>query len=427
MVGNTLAGRGRARRGAMAIMAGTASGQLLALAASPVLSRLYTPADFGVFAVVSGLAMILGTAMAMRYEMAIPLPADDEDARTLVLLGALVTIGTTVVTTIAFWLWAPAIADLVGMPAARPWLVLAPAIAGAIAAFQLLNAWALRHQRYSATARRNVVTAVTTVTVQLLGGWRIAGPGGLVAGLASGQALGAASLISRAGLAGRVRRSDLRRLGRRYRRFPLMLAPAGLLNASGLYVPVLLVAALYGAEQAGWLGFTQRILSLPVALIGQAVAQVYLGELSHAQRGGGDRQARLFRAASVRLAAVGVAGALVLMVSAPALFPWMFGEPWRESGMMAQALAVSLALQLLASPLSLTLVVYERTGTQLAWDVGRLVLVTCSVLGASAAGAGVIACVWALSGSSAAAYALSWWLSRRLVTSPPQPRSAATT
>ena len=62
---------------------------------------------------------------------------------------------------------------------------------------------------------------------------------------------------------------------RRYRRFPIFLTPAGLLNASGVYVPLLLVASFYGATAAGYLGFSQRILSLPVTLLGQSIAQVY--------------------------------------------------------------------------------------------------------------------------------------------------------
>ena len=58
------------------------------------------------------------------------------------------------------------------------------------------------------------------------------------------------------------------------------MAPAGVLNVAGLYLPILLLAWLYGPVVAGYVGFTQRVLGLPMTLIGQSVAQVYLGELS---------------------------------------------------------------------------------------------------------------------------------------------------
>jgi O-antigen/teichoic acid export membrane protein len=411
----------------MAIMAGTAFGQVLAVAVSPVLSRLYTPSDFGVFSVVNALAVVLGTVLAGRYELAIPLPEEDEDARALFVVGMVLTVAATAVATVAFFSWAPLLADLLDAPGAAGWLVWVPLVAATLAAFRLLNQWALRQQRYSATARRNVVSSASTVLIQVLSGWRAAGPGGLIAGLGLGQALGAASLLMGSRISLRTTWAEMRRVARRYRRFPSLLAPSGLLNSAGLYLPLVLIASIFGTEAAGWLGFTQRILALPVTLVGQAVAQVYLGELARAHRDGGDRQERLFHAASVRLALIGIAFALFLLAAAQPLFPWIFGEAWQQSGAIAQALAVSLALQLVASPLSQTLVVYERTVMQLTWDIGRLMLVTVSVMVTAAAGGDVIACVWAFSGASAGAYTLSWWLSRQLVKKAAPPRSAATT
>jgi len=205
----------------------------------------------------------------------------------------------------------------------------------------------------------------------------------------------------------------MREVASRYRRFPLLLMPAGVVNTAGLYLPVLLVAATYGATAAGWLGFTQRVLALPVTLIGQATAQVYLSELARNHRERSGRQGPLFRVASARLALVGgVLGILLLLLAAP-LFPVVFGEAWRTSGLMAQALAISLALQLVASPLSQTLIVFERTGTQLAWDVTRLVTVSTSVYLSSALGLDVTQAIWVLSITSAACYAVLWLLSQR--------------
>lgn len=422
-----LPARGRTTHGAITIMAGTAFGQLLAVAVSPLLSRLYSPADFGVFSVVNALAMVLGTVLAGCYELAIPLPDKDEDARALFVLGTVLTVMTTAVTTAVFILLTPLLIELLDEPGAVTWLGWVPLVAAALAFFRLLNQWALRQQRYGATARRNVISASSTVLIQLVSGWRAAGPGGLIVGLGLGQALGAASLMVGSRISLRTSRADLRRLARRYRRFPLLLAPSGLLNSAGLYLPVILIATLYGAEAAGWLGFTQRILALPVTLIGQAVAQVYLGELARAHRNRVDQQARLFHITSVRLALIGAGGALLLMVVARPLFPWVFGEPWQQSGAMAQALAISLGLQLVASPLSQTLVVYERTRLQLAWDIGRLTLVTGSIVVTAEAGGDVLACTWAFSTATAAAYLLSWWLSRNVVKGFGQLRSAATT
>ncbi len=66
--------KGRLGRAVAVLVTGTAFGQLIVLAASPLVTRLYTPADFGVLGVFSAFLGILGIAVTLRYELAIPLP-----------------------------------------------------------------------------------------------------------------------------------------------------------------------------------------------------------------------------------------------------------------------------------------------------------------------------------------------------------------
>ncbi len=402
----------RSARGVAAIASGTALGQLAGVLAAPLLSRFFLPSQFGVFTIVSAVAMILAPAMALRYEQAVPLPADDDDARGLVALGFAVSLATLVLLTAVALLVSEPLARAFGTPSSAPWLCVAPLLAATLAWFTLLNQWALRLQRYAATGRRNVIQGISTVVLQVVAGAAGAGGGGLVAGYAGGQLLGALALLPGSRLAG-AGRDRMRRMAYRYRRFPLFLAPAGVINVAGIYLPPLLVAALFGTEAAGWLGFTQRILALPLTLIGQAVAQVYLSELAKTRRDATAREQRLFSMATRRLAVVGGAGALFLLATGPELFRVVFGANWVTSGELAQALAISLAAQFVASPLSQTLIVFERTGTQLTWDVSRLAAVTAAVLVPWSLGFGLVPCVWSLSLVSAAMYGVSWWLSRR--------------
>jgi len=104
--------------------------------------------------------------------------------------------------------------------------------------------------------------------------------GGLILGLGVGQATSAVSLVKGSALLSDQARDGrewrrLRQLARRYRRFPLVLAPSGVLNVMGLQLPVVLIAYWYGSSVAGWMGLTQRVLSLPVMLVGTAIAQVF--------------------------------------------------------------------------------------------------------------------------------------------------------
>ncbi len=404
------------RRGVLAILGGTAGGQTVALVTAPVISRLYSPSNFGVFTVLFSLVTIVGTVAALRFELAVPLPEKDRDAHGLVALGLMSTCLTFALTSVFVAFDGSRLALAFDQPNLMPWLWFVPLTSMVMGAYLVLNQLAIRHRRYGAIARRNLMQSVAMVTTQVAAGLSDLKAGGLIMGLAVGQGTSAVSLVNGSNLfSGEARDGRqwhrLRQIAKRYRRFPLVLAPSGLLNVMGLQLPVVLIAFWYGSSVAGWMGLTQRVLSLPVMLVGTATAQVYIAELARAARDDLDRAKRLFFVASQRLLMVAIAAALALIVVGPFLFGLVFGTPWKTSGTYAQALAVSLGAQLVAVPVSQTLIVFERQITQLGWDTGRLALVAgavgmCHLLGGSA-----LATIWAYGLSSASAYTVSWWLS----------------
>ncbi|SCF01289.1 lipopolysaccharide biosynthesis protein [Micromonospora marina] len=410
------------RRGVVGIAAGSAGGQLLALAAAPLLTRLYRPADFGVLAVVAALVVTVGTVAALRFEMAVPLPEREEDARALVRLGLAAATGTAVLGTVVVLLTRDRVASWFGQPELAHWLWVVPFSAAAMGVVLVLNQFAVRHRRYGAIGRRNLFQSLTVVVTQIVAGVTGLRPGGLALGFGFGQLAAAAVLLRdvrrRGAIAARGDRRPPRlpAVARRYRRFPLLLAPSGLLNVLGTQLPVLLIASWYGSAVAGWLGLTQRVIAVPAALVASAVAQVYLGEVARIAREQPRRGRRVFLDASRRLALIAGPGALLVLVGAPAAFNLVFGPQWDSSGAYAQALAVFMAAQIVVSPLSQTLVVFERQALQLAWDAGRVAVVAGAVSVVALVGGSPLTAVWAFGVSGALAYGVGWLMALRVVT-----------
>lgn len=364
--------------------------------------------------------MVLGTVAALRFEQAVPLPREEREAYSLATLGILSALTAAILGTLAVALGGRAMADAFHEPELLDLLWFVPVISSVVGMFLVLNQLALRQRRYGSVGRRNLLQTVATVCTQLVAGALNLRPGGLVLGLGCGQALGALSLLHGAGLGREDARNGRRvaymwRTGLLYRRFPLLLAPSSLLNVAGFQVPVLLIAHYYGSQVAGWLGLTQQVLALPVTLIGNAVGQVYLGEVSRSARTSSKRVGELFLATTRRLGLVSLVIALLLLTLGPWAFSLVFGAPWLESGSYAQALSVSLAVQLVAAPVSQTLIVFHKQAIQLAWDSGRFIIAIGAVVGCWALGGTALEAIWALSIASALAYIISWLLSAHTI------------
>jgi len=418
------------RKGALSIFVGTAVGQVVALLAAPALSRIYSPSDFGILATSSAVILTLGTIAGLRFELAIPLPARDCDAYGLAVLGLISATLVSILCSVAVLLGGEDFADRLGQADLMPWLWAVPPSVAVTGYYLVLNQLAIRQRRFLAIGRRGVLQSVTVIITQIGAGLAGIRPGGLVLGLGIGQAVSAASMLAGSGLTRRLAGenrgwANLRSLARRYRKFPLILGPSGLLNVLGLQLPILLLAAWYGGEVVGWMGLTQRVLAFPVTLIGTAVAQVYLAELARKARENLDSALLLFRRASYSLLAAGCVLLAVLWVFGPALFSFVFGKQWSNSGLYARALAIGLVAQLVASPLSQTLIVLERQRLQLLSDATRVVVIFFVVLMAKNAGASALTAVWAIGVVLFATYVLTWILSWRCLSTAAEAQRAS--
>lgn len=400
-------------RGIALIASGTLIGQLLAAASSPFLTRVYTPTEFASLATCTSLVTLLGTIGALRFDLAVALPTTDDEARAVVAVAVRVVAAFTLAVALVLALVTLAAPASLNAMYLGPWVWCLPVASAAMAVYLIFNQWAIRVKDYGAIARRNLAQAVVMVVVQVGLGMAGVGRGGLILGFAAAQIASAGLLIRSSGLLAAVRRTDfgLVEVAKKYRKFPLYLAPAGLLNVAGLQLPVIILSIGYSSQVIGWFGLTQRILALPVALLGTAIAQVYLSVIAESRRGAGaSTPLPIFLNATKKLAAAGAIVAVVLLAFGPWLFSLVFGEAWTNSGIYARALGIGIAAQFVAAPLSQTLIVYGREGLQLAWDVFRFLLVCGSVAAAVASRQDAGITLWCLSLATFVSYVVAWFL-----------------
>jgi O-antigen/teichoic acid export membrane protein len=402
-----------ARRGVLRILAGAGAGQVVLIAATPILTRLFTPYDFGVLTIITSLSVVVGSVAALRLDMAVPLAVHDLDAARLLRLGVTVSvlIGCSLTSLV---LASGHLLDGLIASESSAWLWSFPLVGSLIACSQLLTQMAVRQRNYELIARQNIIRSAATVAVQLALAF-VTGPVGLIGGLVVGQvvSLGVLRTGTKVRMTMFVREFlALRPLVRAYRRFSLWLIPASLLNTIGLQGPLLLIAFHYGAMTAGVVGLTQRLLVLPMTVAGQAFSQVYVGEISRLLRSDGSTAYLLFRRTSKSLSLLAaVVGILVLTLS-PLLGP-VLGHSWESVGAYARVLIISIMAQFIVWPISQTIALQKRVRMQFAWDATRAVATIGAVLIAVYSGASALECVAVLSVVSTVMYAILWVLARQ--------------
>jgi len=152
-------------RSVLTLMTGTTLANLIPVAVSPVLSRLYSPAEFGLFALYAGIAALLAVAATGRYEMAIVLPAEDADAFELLGLSLLLAGAVTVVCAIAVVAFHSGLLALLRAPALAAWLWLLPLGVLLVGLAQALGSWLNRKRSYRRIAESRILQSTTTAVL----------------------------------------------------------------------------------------------------------------------------------------------------------------------------------------------------------------------------------------------------------------------
>ena len=347
-------------RAIVTLTSANAFGQLIMLAAMPFLTRLYTPDAFGVLAVFASVMGVVLVVSSLRYELAIPLPASDRNSTQIVLMALIINLMAVLVVSVFVVFFRHDVARWTQTPLMASYLWLLPLAILSGGTYKVLNYWAIRHRDYRKIAITKLTQSVSNVSAQILGGLLGLGALGLILGQIVGQSVGISRLAKGIRFKGLFTASSGKRtrvLMSRYSKFAKYDTPAAAVNAASSQLPNIAMALIFGPGAAGLYFLADRILAVPLSMVSQAAGQVLFGQAREDMRLGTltRRMAGLALGLTVIVACVAV---LVFFLSEP-VFVFIFGEEWREAGVIASWLIIGLAVQFIFNPLSVVLMATE--------------------------------------------------------------------
>lgn len=367
-------------RNVLTLMTGASIAQAIPIVISPILSRIYTPKDFGVFALYMAIVLIAGTIATGRYELAITLPLEEEDAKNLVFLALIISVSVSVVLMMITLVFNVQITSLLGNPEIGFWLYFIPVSVLLSGIYQSLNYWLIRQKHYKELALRNVLQGSATAAGQVAIGTSIAGSSGLFFGSILGQIVAVISLIKA------TKKSSLTTLhskillgikkqAHRYKRFPMLQGPSTIIEASSSQLPVVILGIFFGPVTVGLFSLSQKLVSIPTRIVGSSIGDVFRQRASKDFTRCGD-STEIFIATLKKLILISTPFFLIFFFFAQDLFSLIFGAKWRVAGEYAQIMTPLFWLSFIVSPLSVMFTIAEKQNLDL---LIQILLITCSI------------------------------------------------
>lgn len=361
----------------LTLATGTTVAQAIPIIISPILTRLFTPEDFGALALFVSITSVFAAISNGRYELAVLLPPGEEDAFNLSVLGVLLNAVLSIVLLVVIAWIGRDIGRLLGNAEIASWLYLVPLTVFFLGLFNVAASFSNRTKQYRDIAAANILKSLILAGVQLGAGALKFGVGGLISGQVLSSALANAKLarniLSRVNWRAALSWRRIKVLAWQYRDFPLYSMPGILANTLSLNVASFMISTYFGAAMLGQYALMQRVLGAPATLISGAVGQVFFQQASEAVRRTGSAQP-LFRRTLLTLIAMAIPIFTLAYFIVEDLFELVFGTPWRIAGTLAKVMIPLFAVRFIVSPLSMMNQVYLKNAIGLLTNLAILFL-----------------------------------------------------
>jgi len=395
-------------------MSGTAFAQVIPIITTPILTRIYSPEDFGIYSFFSVLAALFGVVSTCRFELAIMLPETDQKAINVAALAskcAVYSFAAGLLIMIPLSVWSP---EHFITPSNKEYLWLIPLIALFAGHTQILNYWNSRHKKFKLLAAGKIIGAGFQGIIGIGMGLLRYGAVGMILAAVFSQFSSFVTYFfgSRKKIAentGYVNRGEMKEMFQKYRSFFYINTPHALLGSFLDTLVIFLLAHYFNLALVGLYAFGYRLLKVPSMFIGGAVYQVFFQRISTVATQPMELQ-RLTKKLYLQLSLIGAPAFLLLLLFAPPIFSFVFGEEWREAGHIAQILSPWLFLNFLAGAIAPLGIVLNKQKQAIWFTVVDLFLrSTAIIIGGIYQSADLAFTLLSILSGSLLAYALYWF------------------
>ena len=365
-------------RNVLTLMTGTTIAQAIPIAISPILTRLYSPEDFGILALYMSIASLLAVVATGRYELAIMLPRKESDAFNVVVLSLAIAILISLFSFMVVFTFNEQITNMLNNPKISNWLYFVPLTILLTGTYQSLNYWNNRKKQYKLISTTRVVQSASSGVSNLTFGFSGYTYGGMILGGLIGQVVSTSILSKKllqddSGLFKYISKAKIFALMKKYKKFPLVNSLHAFINILKENSVNIFIALKYSSSVLGYYFFMLRLMKLPSGLLGSSIAQVFYREAT--ERFAVEKNIQgLVLSLIKKLALISILPIGLFYFVAEDLFRIVFGEEWIVAGSYAKAITPYILFHFIASPMGMVPLIVNEQEKAFFWGLFESIL-----------------------------------------------------
>ena len=362
-------------------LSGTTLSQILTIGMAPILTRIYSPSDYGMLGIYMSITAILFVFATLQYSQAILITKTEEEEFSVIKICSIVTVAYSIFIAISLYLFMFFKFDFLTSSKLGGWLYILPFSIVLFGFNTILTKLLNKHKKYKSLSISQIVTSVTTVLTSLSLGLLLNNFSGLLFGLVAGQLIRFITLLlfSKHLLLSLKKHqgTPINHTIIKFKKFPLFTIPTEFLFGWTNQLPVYFFNAYFNTAVIGHFNYGRRMVSLPISLITGAVGNVFAQKAADQFNKTGECQ-KIFNNTFKMLALLLLPFFIILSIFAPTIFSFVFGKEWLIAGSYVQILSPMFYLKAIVSPLSYMYIIKNKQDEDMVLHIISFIIIAFS-------------------------------------------------
>ncbi|EOD4008411.1 type 8 capsular polysaccharide synthesis protein Cap8K [Staphylococcus aureus] len=334
--------------------------QVILIITTPIITRLYSPAEFGEFTIFSNIAMILIPIINARYDLLIVNAKNDRSANILsqisFLISLLILLILIPILVISAWLYPNFILDFI-------FIIIMLFL---VSLTNIFTNYLNKERKYKVLSLINVFRAGSMALLQIIFGLLSLGSLGLIIGFSlsyiTGITLGYKTFKKHFNI---VRnKEETKALFLENKNQLVYSTPSILLNSLSFSVVVFFIGILYTNTEVGIYGMAIRVLGIPVTIISLGLSKIFMQQANDYYIERGNFRNLLLKFSST-LVIVSIILYVPLYLFSEELVNILLGHSWVDAITVIKIVIPLFVIRLIVSTVSLSVIVLQKQQLEL--------------------------------------------------------------
>lgn len=334
--------------------------QVILIITTPIITRLYSPTEFGEFTIFSNIAMILIPIINARYDLLIVNTKNDRSANILsqisFLISLLILLILIPIFAISAWLYPNFILDFI-------FIIIMLFL---VSLTNIFTNYLNKERKYKVLSLINVFRAGSMALLQIIFGLLALGSLGLIIGFSlsyiAGITLGYKTFKKHFNI---VRdKEETKALFLENKNQLVYSTPSILLNSLSFSVGVFFIGILYTNTEVGIYGMAIRVLGIPVTIISLGLSKIFMQQANDYYIEYGNFRNLLLKFSSI-LVIVSIILYVPLYLFSEELVNILLGHSWVDAITVIKIVIPLFVIRLIVSTVSLSVIVLQKQQLEL--------------------------------------------------------------